>query len=105
MAVLGHRGWKLTAAAFGVFMVASVVTSCSSSSDSGGGGITPTATIFVQNFKYNGVPATVSTGINTFLFQNQESFEITHEMIPIAVAGGEDRTRRDRRRESERTFR
>ena len=88
MAVLGHRGWKLTAAAFGVFMVASVVTSCSNSSSSSGGGITPTATIFVQNFKYNGVPATVPTGINTFLFQNQESFEITHEMIPIALPAG-----------------
>ena len=68
-------------------MVASLVSSCSNSSSSGGG-TAVTATIFVQNFKYNGVPATVPAGINTFLFQNQESFPITHEMIPIAIPAG-----------------
>jgi hypothetical protein len=89
MAVSGHRGLKLTAAAFGVLMVASVVSSCSSSSSSSGGGITPTATVFVQHFRYNGVPATVPSGINTFLFQNQESFPITHEMIVKALPTGD----------------
>ncbi|MEP6759496.1 MAG: hypothetical protein ABJB55_09895 [Actinomycetota bacterium] len=83
-----HRGWKLTAAVFGVFLAASVVSSCSSSSSSGGSGTALAATIFVQNFKYNNVPTSVPAGINTFLFQNQESFPITHEMIPIALPDG-----------------
>ncbi len=83
-----HRGWKFTATLFGVFLVASVVTSCSSDSSSGGSGTALTATIFVQNFKYNSVPTSVTSGINTFLFQNQESFPITHEMIPIALPEG-----------------
>ena len=53
-----------------------------------GWGLDPTATIFVQNFKYNGVPTTVTSGVNEFLFQNQESFPITHEMIPIQLPAG-----------------
>ena len=65
-----------------------VASSCSSSSSSGGGGVTPAATIFVQNFRYNGVPTTLSSGIVTFLFENKESFPITHEMIPIALPTG-----------------
>ena len=65
-----------------------VASSCSSSSSSGGGGITPAATIFVQNFRYNGVPTTLSSGIVSFLFENKESFPITHEMIPIALPSG-----------------
>jgi len=62
-----------------------VASSCSSSSSSGAGGVTPAATIFVQNFRYNGVPTTLSSGIVTFLFENKESFPITHEMIPVAL--------------------
>src|SRR5439155_8076193 len=65
-----------------------VASSCSSSSSAGGGAITPAATIFVQNFRYNGVPTTLSSGILTFLFENKESFPITHEMIPIALPAG-----------------
>jgi hypothetical protein len=65
-----------------------VVSSCSSSSSSGAGGVTPAATIFVQNFRYNGVPATLSSGILTFLFENKESFPITHEMIPVELPAG-----------------
>ena len=65
-----------------------VATSCSSSSSSGGGAITPAATIFVQNFRYNGVPTTLSSGIVSFLFENKESFPITHEMIPVALPTG-----------------
>ena len=43
----------------------------------------------MQNFKFNGVPTSVSSGVNTFLFQNQESFPIAHEMIPIQLAEGQ----------------
>jgi hypothetical protein len=83
-----HRGWKLVSMLCGVSLVALMVASCSSSSSSGGSGTALTATIFAQNFKYNGVPATVTSGVNTFLFQNQESFTIAHEMIPIQLPEG-----------------
>ena len=89
MVGLGHRGWKLTAVLFGVFMVASVVHLVLELVEFGRRrNHALTATIFVQNFKYNGVPATVPSGMNTFLFQNQESFPITHEMIPIQLPAG-----------------
>ncbi len=68
-----------------LFIVAA--TSCSNSSSSSGGGATPT-TIFVQNFRYNGVPATIQSGVVQFLFENKESFPITHEMIPVALPAG-----------------
>ena len=83
-----HRGLKLVSMLCGVSLVALMVASCSSSSSSGGAGTALTATIFAQNFKYNGVPTTVTSGVNTFLFQNQESFPITHEMIPIQLPEG-----------------
>src|SRR4029079_19101365 len=67
-----------------------IAPACSSSTttNAASGGITPTATIFVQKFRYNGVPANVTSGIVTFLFQNEESFPITHEMIPVALPSG-----------------
>ena len=65
-----------------------VASSCSSSSSSGGGGTSLAATIWVQNFKYNDVPASFPSGVVELLFQNRESFPITHEMIPIALPEG-----------------
>jgi hypothetical protein len=35
------------------------------------------------------VPATLPAGVNQILFQNKESFPITHEMIPIALESGQ----------------
>jgi hypothetical protein len=82
-----RRSAKVSALLFVVILVASA---CSKSDDnsSSGGAITPTATIFVQNFQYNNVPASFPSGIVTLLFQNKESFPITHEMIPIALPAG-----------------
>ena len=77
------RGWKLGTALVGVLLL--VATGCSKSSDSQ----TPLTTIFVQQFKYHGVPTTLPAGVNQLLFQNKESFPITHEMIPIALASGQ----------------
>lgn len=34
------------------------------------------------------MPATLQSGIQQILFQNKESFPITHEMIPIALPSG-----------------
>jgi hypothetical protein len=70
-----------------VAVVVLVAAGCSNDSDSSGA-ITPNATISVQNFQFHNVPATLPTGIVTLLFQNQESFPIEHEMIPIALPSG-----------------
>lgn len=69
-----------------VGLLALVGTACSKSSDSSSA--TPVTTIFAQNFRYHGMPATLSSGIHELLFQNKESFEITHEMIPVALPAG-----------------
>jgi hypothetical protein len=79
-----HGRWtKLATALAGVLLL--VASACSKSSDSQ----TPLTTIFVQQFKYHGVPATLPAGVNELLFQNKESFPITHEMIPIALSSGQ----------------
>jgi hypothetical protein len=80
-------GWRVWAVAAGALMVASACSS-STTSSGGSGDLTPNAEIFVQNFKYNGVPASLPSGIVTLLFQNKESFPITHEMIPVALPSG-----------------
>ena len=64
-----------------------VASSCSSSS-SASGGTSLAATIWVQNFKYNDVPASFPSGVVELLFQNRESFPITHEMILKALPSG-----------------
>jgi hypothetical protein len=79
------RGWRLPVVAA---VLAVAATACSSSSSSAGGAITPNASIVVQNFRYNGVPQTLPSGIVTLLFTNGETFPITHEMIPIALPSG-----------------
>ena len=34
------------------------------------------------------MPTTLKSGIHQFLFENKESFPITHEMIPVALPSG-----------------
>ena len=80
MAQFLRHGGRVAALVAVVFMVA---TACSKSSPT-----TPSNTIFVQKFRYHGVPATMTSGIHQFLFENKESFQITHEMIPIALPSG-----------------
>jgi hypothetical protein len=81
-----RAGWKILAvsAAFVVAGTACVKMESSSSGNNSGG----TTTVFVQNFTYHGMPATLPAGIHQILFQNRESFPITHEMIPIALPEG-----------------
>jgi hypothetical protein len=45
-------------------------------------------TVFVQQFRYHGMPSTMPSGIHEFVFENKESFNITHEMIPVALPAG-----------------
>jgi hypothetical protein len=67
-----------------------ILTACSNdnSSSSSEGTPQPDATIVVQKFRYSGMPATLSSGVHEFEFQNRESFTITHEMIPVALPPG-----------------
>ena len=74
------------AVARSVPLVATVVlvgAACSKSSSS-----TEATTIFVQKFRYHGMPTTLKSGIHQFVFENRESLPITHEMIPIALPSG-----------------
>jgi hypothetical protein len=82
------RGGWLIALVAGIFALAMTGCSSSSSSSGGSGDLSPDATIFVQNFQYHDVPASFPSGIVTLLFQNNESFPIAHEMIPIALPSG-----------------
>ena len=78
-----HGRWRWLASALaGVLLL--VASGCSKSDDNS----TQATTIFVQKFRYNGVPASLTSGIHQFLFENKESFTITHEMIPIALPTG-----------------
>ena len=79
-----HVRWEVLAI---TALLVLVGTACSSSSDNSSS--TPeTTTVFVQNFQYHDMPATLSSGIHQFLFQNKESFQIAHEMIPVALPSG-----------------
>src|SRR5207302_8768090 len=69
-------------AVVGAVMLAGSACSKSSSSN------TPTATVFVQKFRYHGMPTTIKSGVVTFLFENRESLPITHEMIPVSLPAG-----------------
>jgi hypothetical protein len=68
-------------------LAALAVPACSNNSNESSSG-PPLTTIFVQKFRYHGMPATLSAGLHEFLFQNKESFPITHEMIPVALPSG-----------------
>src|SRR5436305_1526681 len=78
----GKAGRSLPLVFTVVAMVGLMTTACSKSSS------TELTTVFVQKFRYHGMPATLSAGLHQILFQNKESFPITHEMIPIALPAG-----------------
>jgi hypothetical protein len=80
---IGRVGKVLCLAA----VVVIVASACSNSSGTESSA-TPLTKVFVQKFRYHGMPTTVSPGLHQFLFQNQESFPITHEMVPVALPSG-----------------
>ena len=66
-----------------------ILTACSNNSNSSSSGAPqPDETIYVQKFRYHGMPASIPSGVHLFEFQNRESFTITHEMIPVALPPG-----------------
>lgn len=44
--------------------------------------------VYVQKFRFHGMPATLKSGYTQFYFTNKESFPIVHEMIPVALPAG-----------------
>ena len=79
------RSVALAAVATLVVLAAPACSNKPSSSSTSGPTLT---TIFVQKFRYHGMPATMTAGLHEFLFENRESFPITHEMIPVALPSG-----------------
>jgi hypothetical protein len=71
-----------------VAVLALAATACSNSNNSSSNSSTTATTITVQKFRYSGMPSTMSSGIHEFLFENRETFPITHEMIPVALPSG-----------------
>jgi hypothetical protein len=74
-----RTGWRLLAV---VAVLAFVATGCSKSSS------TELTTIFVQKFRFHGMPTSLKSGLHQFYFQNKESLPIAHEMIPVALPSG-----------------
>ena len=70
-----------------VSVLALMAPACSKGRSSGGSAY-PLTKVFVQKFRYHGMPTHLSSGIHQLLFQNEESFQITHEMIPVALPSG-----------------
>ncbi len=64
----------------------------------------PVYQVSVSKFTYQGMPDTVPAGKPfTIAFTNKESFEITHEMVVVALPSRQDPRRPGRRRQGQRT--
>jgi hypothetical protein len=82
-------------AAVAALMTTGCITVSSAGStggSAGGSAFNSYSTIFVQKFRYHGAPKALKAGVHSFLFENRESFPITHEMIPIALPAGKTST-------------
>src|SRR5438046_1320866 len=88
MRLSGVSGRRTVGRVLAVAAVFALVSTACSKSDNSSSGTSSLTTVFVQKFRYHGMPATLSAGLHQFLFQNKESFQITHEMIPIALPSG-----------------
>jgi hypothetical protein len=49
----------------------------------------PTYSVFVQKFRYHGLPGSVPSGNMTINFSNRENLPIVHEMILLALPSGQ----------------
>ena len=88
-----HRRSSVTAAVALAAALALVSVSCSKGRNTTVVSSGPhLISIYVQKFRYHGVPSTLKAGYTQFWFQNKESFPITHEMIPIALPAGKSAT-------------
>ena len=81
------RGAMVVAAAAVLVLLAS---SCSKSSNTTSGG-SPSYSVFVQKFRFHGLPTTVPSGNLTVDFSNRESLPITHEMVLVSLPQGKSK--------------
>ncbi len=61
---------------------------CSKSSPSSSSGSQPVYNVYVQKFRFHGMPSTLPAGNFTVDFTNRESFPINHEMVMIGIPSG-----------------
>ena len=81
----GRIGRRRAATALGLVAVLSLVGSACSS----GGSKTTAYKVFVEKFRFNGMPASIKAGQEFNVeFTNREELPITHEMVLIAVPSG-----------------
>jgi hypothetical protein len=83
-----HASATRVGAVLAVMAVLAVLMTGCSKGRSASASQTPLTTIYVQKFRYHGMPSTLTAGLHQLLFQNKESFPITHEMIPVALPEG-----------------
>lgn len=81
------RGGLFSAVAIAAALVL-LATGCSKGRTTTTSSAPKLVSVYVQKFRYHGMPATLPSGYTQFYFQNKESFPITHEMIPIALPAG-----------------
>jgi hypothetical protein len=90
-----HRRSSVTAVVALAAALALVSVSCSKGRDTNSTSSSAApklTTIYVQKFRFHGVPPTLKSGFTQLYFQNKESFPITHEMIPVALPAGKSAT-------------
>src|SRR5207248_8949997 len=67
-------------------VLALLAAGCSSNSSSSGGGTN--YSVFVQKFRYHGMPSSIPSGNFTIAFSNHENLPITHEMVVVSLPSG-----------------
>ena len=80
----GRLGRRSTALLAIVAVVGLIGSACSKSGTSG----PATESVFVQKFRFHGMPTTLSSGQVIINFTNRESLPITHEMVVIGLPQG-----------------
>lgn len=70
-----------------VSVLALVASGCSKTESSTTSGAS-TYSVFVQKFRFHGLPAKIPSGNVTIDFSNRESLPITHEMVLVSLPSG-----------------
>jgi hypothetical protein len=70
-----------------VLALLSTVCSSKNTVTASGGGLT-NYSVYVQKFRYHGMPATIPSGVFTIGFSNRENLPITHEMVVVSLPSG-----------------
>ena len=81
----GRLGRRSTALLAIVAVVGLIGSACNTSSGTSG---PATMSVFVQKFRFHGMPTTLSSGQVIINFTNRESLPITHEMVLISLPSG-----------------